>query len=251
MTGAVAARLLTDLGEDGTRKMYWRYNHPMAIADKVAEQVVGSDIYQYSPTQRAAIQLASVGIPVSASLGTFDITNIGELGRPKGFAQSYAEQGSEDRRQTGQVGPELLDRFALGRQGRPLKYETAKEDIPSLTKQRYSNYMNYLYNEKGPLGIGVIKGTMENLQGEPELRVVGFPVGLQAAGALAGGAGATGALLRGSKDLPRARTTAAVGAGGALAGAAIGKIANAMIAEANRPKLPTTQQYTQISSDRI
>jgi len=34
MTGAVAARLLTDLGENGTRKMYWRYNHPMAIADK-------------------------------------------------------------------------------------------------------------------------------------------------------------------------------------------------------------------------
>ena len=251
MTGAVAARLLTDLGEDGTRKMYWRYNHPMAIADKMAEQVVGSKVYEYSPTQRAAIQLASVGIPVGASLGTFDITNIGELGRPKGFAQSYAEQGSEDRRQTGQVGPELIDRFALGRQGRPLKYETAKEDIPSLTKQRYSNYMNYLYNEKGPLGIGVIKGTMENLQGEPELRVVGFPVGLQAAGALAGGAGATGALLRSSKDLPKARTTVAVGAGGALAGAAIGKIANAMIAEANRPKLPTTQEYSQISSDRI
>lgn len=251
MTGAVAARLLTDLGEDGTRKMYWRYNHPMAIADKMAEQIVGSKIYEYSPTQRAAIQLASVGIPVGASLGTFDITNIGELGRPKGFAQSYAEQGSEDRRQTGQVLPELIDRFALGRQGRPLKYETAKEDIPELTKQRYANYMNYLYNEKGPLGIGVIKGTMENLQGEPELRIVGFPVGLQAAGALAGGAGATGALLRGSKNLPRARTTVTAGAGGALAGAAMGKIANAMIAEANRPKLPTIQEYSQISSDRI
>ena len=48
--------------------------------------------------------------------------------------------------------------------------------------------MNYLYNEKGPLGVGVIKGTMENLQGEPEVRIVGFPVGLQAVGALAGGA---------------------------------------------------------------
>ena len=50
--------------------------------------------------------------------------------------------------------------------------------------------MNFLYNDKGPLGVGVIKGTMENLQGEPEVRIVGFPVGLQAAGALAGGAGA-------------------------------------------------------------
>jgi hypothetical protein len=56
--------------------------------------------------------------------------------------------------------------------------------------------MNFLYNEKGPLGVGVVKGTMENLQGEPEVRIVGFPVGLQAAGALAGGALATGAALR-------------------------------------------------------
>jgi hypothetical protein len=114
-------------------------------------------LLNYTPTQRAAISLAGVGVPVGASLGTFDITNIGELGRPKGFAQTYAEQGSEDRRQTGQVAPELLDRFVLGRQGRPLKFETAKEDIPDLTKQRYANYMNFLYNEKGPLGVGVVK----------------------------------------------------------------------------------------------
>ena len=245
MTGAVAARLLTDLGEDGTRKMYWRYNHPMAIADKIAEQVVGGKIYEYSPTKRAAIQLASVGIPVSASLGTFDITNLGELGRPKGFAQSYAEEGSEDRRQTGQVLPELIDRFFLGRQGRPLKFETAQEDIPDLTKRRYANYMNYLYNDKGPLGIGIVKGTMENLQGEPELRVVGFPIGLQAAGALAGGAGATALALRGQKQLPRARYVAAAGAGGALAGAAMGKIANAMLATQGQSQLPTVQEYTQ------
>lgn len=196
LAGAVGARLLTDVGQDATRHLYWRYNHPMAIADKVAEQALGDRLLNYTPTQRAAVSLAAVGVPVSASLGTFDATNIGELGRPKGFAQSYAEQGSEDRRQTGQVAPELLDRFVLGRQGRPLKFETAKEDIPDLTKQRYANYMNFLYNEKGPLGVGVVKGTMENLQGEPELRIVGFPVGLQAAGALAGGALATGAALR-------------------------------------------------------
>jgi hypothetical protein len=251
LTGALGARLLTDVADDASRHTYWRYNHPMAIADVAAEQLIGDRIYNYDSAQRAVIELAAVGVPVSASLGVFDITNPGELGRPKGFAQSYAEEGSEDRRQTGQVLPELIDRFALGRQGRPLKFETAQEDIPGLTKQRYANYMNYLYNEKGPLGVGIVKGTMENLQGEPELRIVGFPVGLQAAGALAGGAGATGALLRSSKDLPRARTTVAVGAGGALAGAAIGKIANAMIAEANRPKLPTTQEYSQISSDRI
>ena len=106
LAGAVGARLLTDVGQDATRHLYWRYNHPMAIADKVAEQALGDRLLNYTPTQRAAVSLAAVGVPVSASLGTFDATNIGELGRPKGFAQSYAEQGSEDRRQTGQVAPD-------------------------------------------------------------------------------------------------------------------------------------------------
>lgn len=266
LAGAVGARLLTDIGDDATRHLYWRYNHPMAIADKIAEQAIGSQIYEYSAPKRAVIQLASVGVPVSASLGTFDATNIGELGRPKGFAQSYAEQGSEDRRQTGQVAPELIDRFVLGRQGRPLKFETAKEDIPDLTKQRYANYMNFLYNEKGPLGVGVVKGTMENLQGEPELRIVGFPVGLQAAGALVGGAGAAGAALKYGtksetelkgkglspghtkqtikrKQLPRARTVAALGATGAITGALAGKLVNRLLASQGQSDLPSTQEY--------
>ena len=246
LAGALGARLLTDLGEDATRKVYWRYNHPMAISEKVAEGVMGENIKRYTQPQKAAIGLAAVGVPVSASLGIYDITNLAELGRPKGFSQTYAETGSEDRRETGQVGPELVDRFVLGRQGRPLKFETAKEDIPDLTKQRYSNYMNFLYNEKGPLGVGVIKGTMENLQGEPEARIVGFPVGLQAAGALAGGAGTARAVMgQASKKQPRVktRTVAGASAAGALAGALAGKFANRMIASAGQSDLPTTQEY--------
>jgi len=218
--GALGAKLLTDIGTDGTRNQYWRYNHPSPV--------------------------------------TFDITNIGELGRPKGFAQSYAEQGSEDRRQTGQVVPELIDRFALGRQGRPLKFETAKEDIPDLTKQRYSNYQNFLYNEKGPLGIGIVKGTMENLQGEPELRLAGFPVGLQAAGAALGGTLGVKAATMGNPITERkgdqqiikrpgsvmpARKVVAMGAAGALAGGLTGKLINMSIARAARKDLPSTQEY--------
>jgi len=243
LAGALGARLRTDVGEEATRNLYWRYNHPMAIADKISEQVIGSRLQEYSPTQRAAINLATVGIPVSASLGTYDITNLGELGRPKGFAQSYAELGSEDRRETAQPGPEFLERFVLGRQGRPLKFETAQQEIPDLTKERYSKYLGYLYQDKGPLGLGLVKGTMENLQGEPEARIVGFPIGLQAVGALAGGATAVGTALRASKDLPRARTVAGIGAGGALAGAALGKLANQIIASSGNKRLPTTEEY--------
>ena len=32
-----------------------------------------------------------------ATMGTMDLTNLGELGRPKGFAQGHTELGAEDR----------------------------------------------------------------------------------------------------------------------------------------------------------
>lgn len=240
LAGAIGARLLTDAATDSTRSKYWRFNHPMAIADVAAEQIIGDKIYDLNSAQRNAITLGAVGLPVSATLGTYDATNLGELGRAKGFAQSYAEQGSEDRRQTGNPGAELVDRFFLGRRGRPLKMETAMQDIPSLTPERYRNYMNFLYNEKGPTGIGLIKATKENLEGKPELQIVGFPVGLESAGALVGGAGAVRAGLNKGR---RARNVFAGGVAGAGAGILAGKLANRMIASTGQSDLPTTEEY--------
>ena len=78
---------------------------------------------------------------------------------------------------------------------------------------------------------------MENLEGVPEARIVGFPIGLQAAGALAGGAGAAGAALRSVKKTDKrmpARQVAALGAGGAVAGALAGKLMNSLIAQVPR-----------------
>lgn len=259
LAGALGARMVTDLGQDGTRSLYWRYNHPSQVTQKGFEKAVGPALNQYTQPQKAAIGLTAIGLPVGASLGTMDLTNLGELGRPKGFAQTYSEVGAEDRRETGQVVPELIDRFALGRQGRPLKFETAQQDIPDLTKERYSNYQKFLYNEKGPLGVGIIKGTMENLQGEPEIRLAGFPVGLQAAGAAVGGtlgvraatAGNTKIkdtiggqqVLRPGTKMP-ARKVVGIGAAGALAGGLTGKLINMAIARGARKDLPSTYEYS-------
>ena len=242
--GAYAARLLTDVGTDSTRQFYWRYNHPMALAEKAIEQVVPQIADIENPAKRAAVTLA-ITAPVAASLGTFDITNPGELFRPKGYAQRYAEKGSEDRRETVEPGIELFDRFFLGRRGEPLKYETAKEDIPSLTPERYQKVMESQYQDRGLLGLGVVKGTMENIEGYPEVRIVGFPVGLQSAGALAGGViGAQQAFKqKGLSTRGRAGITLA----GSLAGALLGNVTNKAIAYAqNTPeKLPSTLEYQQ------
>lgn len=270
--GAYAARLLTDAGTDSTRHLYWRYNHPMAIADKLIEKAAGPAYKQFNPTQKGLVGLA-ISAPTVASLGQIDITNPLEQFRSKGFAQTYAEEGAEDRRETGQPGTELLERLFLGRQGRPLKYETAKEDIPSLTPERYSNYMKNYYQDKGITGLGLIKGTMENLEGVPEARIVGFPIGLQAAGALAGGAMALRGALQtrppvvttkerrvisypgGSSRVveqdvntrvPMAtRKTASIALAGSLAGALVGNLTNQAIASLNNhpENLPSTNEY--------
>jgi len=252
--GLVGARFLTDLGTDSTRRFYWHYNHPMPIADKVAEQIIGPELARdlrpevlggstrFTPTAKAGIRLAGLGLPVGASLGHLDLTNPGEQFRSKGYKQKYADEGSEDRRKTSQIAPELIDRVFLGRRGRPLKYETAKADIPNLTPQQYGNYMRYAYQNKGLTGLGLLKGTMSNLEGQPEVSVVGFPFGLQSGGALAGG---SIGLRRGLGKATTARGIAARGGAYALAGGLTGKIANMLIASGNRPKYPSTMEYQQ------
>ena len=244
--GAYTARLATDLGTDASRRFYWRYNHPLAIADKILNNAVGDTVHQaMTPTQRGLLGLATI-TPIAASMGTYDVTNVGELGRPKGYAQEYAAPGSEDRRETAQPTQELFERFFLQRQGQPLKYETAKQDIPNLTPQRYGNYMRYLYQDKGLLDLGVIKATPENLQGVPEARLLGFPVGIPAVTATAGAA--TGLKLASQTPGITPRRTILAGLAGSVGGAAVGNVINEIIATANRPKLPDLHQYQEYYS---
>ena len=259
--GAYTSRLVTDVGTDASRHYYWRYNHPMAIADAVIETAAGPVYRELNPTQKAAVRLA-VGAPTAASLGVFDITNPGELFRQKGFAQSYAEVGSEDRRESAQPGLELVERMVLGRQGRPLKYETAKQDIPDLTPGRYGRYIKDYYQDKGITGLGLVKFTPENLRGEPEARIVGFPVGLQAVGALAGGSAALRQAMKtqppvvtdriGTETIKRkipgaTRRAAGITLAGALAGGLAGNLVNRTIASTinNPERLPSTDEYQQ------
>jgi len=246
--GAYGARLATDLGRDSSRQFLWRYNHPMALAEIAGNTVIGKEgmkrLELLTPTQKAGIMSVSVGMPAFASMGTIDPTNPGELFRPKGYAQNYAGVGSDDRRKTEQPGLEAIDRFVLGRRGRPLKYSEAKKDIPNLTPQKYSQFLRNYYQDKGVTGLGLLKFSGENLEGHPEARVLGFPIGLQGASAVAGGALGARAGLTTSGYIPP-RSIALRGGAGALAGMAVGKAANMAIASANRPKYPSTYEYTQ------
>ena len=186
-TGAYLTRLLGDVITDETRKnFYWRLNHPLAIADEALQRVVDPR-NQLGPYGRGLLGIAAVQ-PAIALTGAYNPLNVGELGRPTGYKQNVPDP--EDPIKTTQPGTELFQRFFQGRTGRPLAYEKAKQEIPDLTKERYANYMNFLYNNPDPVGqatAGLVKFTGENLQGDPEARILGYPVSIPSVTALAGG----------------------------------------------------------------
>ena len=195
LAGAYTARVLGDVLTDETRKFYWRFNHPLAIADELLQKAVDptKTLQRY---QRGIIGLAAIQ-PAVAVTGAYDPTNLLELGRPKGFKQNTPTQ--EDKTKTANPATELFQRFVQGRTGRPLAYADAQKEIPDLTKRRYANYLNFLYNNPDPLGKatgGFIKTTRENLQGNPEARFLGYPVSIPAVGGVIGGlAGARTAIM--------------------------------------------------------
>jgi hypothetical protein len=260
--GAYATRLGADLTTDELRSLYWQMSHPLEMADKAMRKAV--DPNNQLGYGRGLIALTAVA-PAVALTGAYNPLNISELGRPTGYKQNAPDP--EDPTKTTEPGTELFQRFFQGRTGRPLAFEKAREEIPDLTKQRYANYMNFLYNDPGPIGkatMGIVKVTPENLQGDPEARVLGYPVSIPSVTALAGGI--TGArmgvlsspsvetavqpsLLKGEKATvtrSMGRKTPAVirglagGALGSAAGAIAGVLANQAIAAAGntQDKLP-------------
>lgn len=263
LAGAYATRLGADLTSDELRSLYWRISHPLETADQAMRKVVDPQ-NKLGPYGRGLIAIAAVQ-PAIALTGAYNPLNISELGRPTGYKQNVPDP--EDPTKTTEPGTELFQRFFQGRTGRPLAFEKAREEIPDLTKQRYANYMNFLYNDPGPIGkatMGLIKVTPENLQGDPEARVLGYPVSIPSVTALAGGI--TGArmgilssptverivqpsLLQGEKATitrTMGRKTPALarglvgGAIGSAAGAIAGVLANQAIAAAGNTqnKLP-------------
>jgi hypothetical protein len=183
--GAYATRLGADLTTDESRSLYWQMSHPLEMADQSMRKVV--DPNKELGYARGLLALTAV-TPAVALTGAYNPLNISELGRPTGYKQNAPDK--EDPTKSTEPGTELFQRFFQGRTGRPLAFDKAREEIPDLTKQRYANYMNFLYNDPGPIGkatMGIVKVTPENLQGDPEARVLGYPVSIPSVTALAGG----------------------------------------------------------------
>jgi hypothetical protein len=132
--GGFVGRVASDVVGDETRNTYWRYNHPLAISSFMgsdALKVTGMPV-GYQALGGAAL---SLGVMPIAS-GNFDIGNLGEFGRPKGYQALFADP-TDKTKTTNPLG-EFAGRYFLGRKGNILPYEELVKERPDVTPEKYA-----------------------------------------------------------------------------------------------------------------
>lgn len=265
----VAGRFAHDLLTDGTRMPWWALNHPLAQVGLAGELVSGAaglepdyDVerkrleaagkdatrdaidaefarrHGFSYAGRGdgpPLTLARYAIPALATAamtqfaGNTNYLNLLGGGRTPGFQAVLPVEG--DPTQSSNPLLELGARYMFGRTGRVLPWEQFTQERPDVSYDDYKAYAAYQF-DKGPLDLGLIRGTTRNLDGEPEAAMLGFRVPLSAAtatvGSMAGGyLGATQADALFNQTL-QDRLKLSGGGARRLAGAAIGSVLGAI-----------------------
>lgn len=236
----VGGRLANDFIGDGSRIPYWFFNHPLAATGalgqmtataaglapdyrKEREQLQGDGQpnitkemvdkkfaermgmrYPGAESRGLPVGLARGIIPLTAATslvaasGNHDILNIAQGGRTRGYEAVLPSEN--DPRQTTNPLAEAALRYVVGRSGRLLPWEEFTEERPDVSRSDYEAAKAHQF-DRGPLGIGLIKGTTRNLEGEPEITAMGFRVPLSGMGAVAGSLGGAVVGARGADRL--------------------------------------------------
>jgi hypothetical protein len=219
----VAGRLAHDVLTDGTRVVWWALNHPLAVTGLFGDEVaIRADLSPNYDVERQAMEargeaatraaidaefakregfshagegsgppltLARHAIPALATAamtqfsGNTNYLNILGGGRTPGFQAVLPSEGDPTQSENPLL--ELGARYIFGRTGRVLPWEQFTQERPEVSYDDYQNYAAYQF-DKGPGGLGLIRGTTRNLEGEPELQMMGFRVPFSAATAAAG-----------------------------------------------------------------
>jgi hypothetical protein len=132
--GGFVGRVASDIVGDDTRSLYWKYNHPLGISSfsgSNALKVTGMPV-GYQALGGAALAL---GVMPIAS-GNFDIGNLGEFGRPKGYSALFADP-TDPTKTTNPLG-EFAGRYFIGRKGNLLPYDQLVKERPDVTPEMYA-----------------------------------------------------------------------------------------------------------------
>lgn len=255
----VGGRVLHDLISDGTRTPYWLMNHPLGALSLLSAEAVDRTGLHPNRLQREAIvaeleaeklpaqhedilerhakrlgfsygkhiegiplELATGVVPLLAAglmtqlSGNHDFLNLSQGGRTKGYqAILPTEFNNKD---TTSVPLELALRYITGRTGRLLPFDEFTAERPDVSREDYDAAKMHQW-DKGLLGLGLVKGTGRNIEGEPEFTMMGFRVPLSAVSSALGGlAGSVAGADLGEKLIAK-QMEKRVAAGGALDGA--------------------------------
>ena len=160
-------RGIADVQGYGTRKGFWNMNPEDAIGTTFRE--IASNQGLSAPQQQLSRYAAATTLGLVG--GNYNPLNIAEGGRTDGF--SAVNPTDEDpRKSENPIAEFVFDRAMLGRTGRVLPWEQFHEERPEVPYETYSAYQDYL---RAPSFLGLVKGTMDGIDG-PEVRVVGSRV---------------------------------------------------------------------------
>lgn len=216
--GHVAGRVAADLGGNGTRSTIWANRHPQKILGNITKDAIGALGGSGSSRLLAAGTVAGV---LGATSGNFDVGSFldspSEFGRTPGFKAVLPSD--DDPTKTSAPVREVAARYLLGYKGRPLPFKEFVSET-GMSPDAAKDYLRWEYRDKGIDGVGLIKGTMNGLNGEPEAKIAGYRVPLSAAvasgltvGGLAGYAAnkdSIDAISRSAIDEPLQRAGAAI-----------------------------------------
>jgi len=136
--GGFVGRVASDVVGDETRNAMWRYNHPLGVSS-----FTGSDALkvQGMPVGYQALGGAALALGVMPiASGNFDVGNLGEFGRPKGYSALF--QDPTDPTKTTNALGEFAGRYFLGRKGNLLPYEQLAKERPDVTPEAYAAAKN-------------------------------------------------------------------------------------------------------------
>ena len=186
---AAAAGTINDLLTDQTRREWWHYTNVPRMAGDIG-RAMGRDLGM-SGTLAGA--LVGIGVPLvnqTVSGGGFGYVKEGF--RPKGYKSLAPASLEED--PTGRTpisAPvDATLRYLTGRPGDVLPYHLYKEERPDILPSQYQRYRSYLQKKNKPgkyvtidpetgtfvTAQGIVRGSVEGLAGDPEIRLMGRPV---------------------------------------------------------------------------
>lgn len=183
------AGAINDLLTNQTRREWWKYTNVPRMAGQVAGKVA-ENLGMGGTLAGAVLVAAAPQINQAISVG--GSLNVKEGLRPKGYkALAPASVEEDPTGRTPLLAPvDTTLRYLTGRTGELLPYQAFKQDRPDILPSQYVSYRRYVQkrNEPGKLvtidpetgtfvtAQGIVKGSVEGLAGDPEIRLLGRPI---------------------------------------------------------------------------